>query len=420
MQDTQYQAISILFWFISSTFLNVFDHGFIFIQSKENNGQNGKNEATQELSILSSSIFGEAFSKMTDPRRITKGNFTYPLEEIMLLVISAVIASANTWTGVATFGKEQLGWLRQFSSFTNGTPSHDTLGDLFAVICPEEFNRCFVEWIQSISKITGQIIAIDGKRLRGSYDTSGNKSAIHMVTAFASEQGLSLGQLATDQKSNEITAIPKLLDLLAIKGCTVTIDAMGCQKKIAKKIIEKEADYVLAVRENQKDLLEQIKKVFEITAAKSTSTDHDTGHGRVETRTCSVIDDLRFLDIDKKQWKGLKSIVRVESERFFKVNGKSTKEFRYYISSHTNSAEWFNATVRKHWAIENNLHWVLDVVFKEDESRKRAGYSASNFNMISKIAMALIRKNKGKQSLRQKRYKAALSPEFRKKIIFES
>ena len=401
-------------------FLTVFAHGIIFIQSKENNGQNGKNEAIHDQSILSSSFFGEAFSQMKDPRRRTNGNFVYPLEEIMLLVISAVISSANTWTGIALFGKEQLEWLRQFSPFENGTPSHDTLGDLFAVICPEEFNRCFVEWIQSISKTTGQLIAIDGKRLRGSYDTADNKSAIHMVSAFASEQCLSLGQLATDQKSNEITAIPKLLDFLAIKGCTITIDAMGCQKKIAKKIIEKEADYILAVRENQKELLEQIKKVFKVTAVASIGTDHNTGHGRAETRTCSVIEDLCFLDIDKKQWKGLKSIVRVESDRYIKIDGKSTKECRYYISSHTNSAEWFNAAIRKHWAIENNLHWVLDVVFKEDESRKRAGYSASNFNIISKIAMALIKKNKGKQSIIQTRYKATLSPEFRKKIIFES
>ncbi|MCK5277971.1 MAG: ISAs1 family transposase [Cyclobacteriaceae bacterium] len=398
--------------------LIIYTSYFIFRQSKEDRRKSGETTANYDQKILSNTFLGDAFSEMTDPRRNLKGNFSYPMEEIMLLVIAAVIASANTWTGIATFGKEQLGWLRQFLPFENGTPSHDTLGDLFAIICPEEFNKCFVKWIQSISKITGQIIAVDGKRLRGSYDKADKKSAIHMVSAFASEQGVCLGQMATDRKSNEITAIPKLLDLLAMKGCTVTIDAMGCQKKIAKKIIDKEADYILAVRENQKELLEQIQKVFRITETKSISTKYDTGHGRVETRKCSVIDDLCFLDINKKQWKGLNSIVKVESECYIKVSGKAYKECRYYISSSSKGADWFSDAVRKHWAIENNLHWVLDVVFKEDESRRRSGNSANNFNIINKIAMALIKQNKGKDSIAQTRYRATLSSDFREKLIY--
>jgi len=272
--------------------------------------------------------------------------------------------------------------------------------------------------LDSMTEMTkGDIVALDGKRLRGSYDKASCKSAIHMVSAFAATNGLCLGQVVTDQKSNEITAIPKLLDMLALKGCLVTIDAMGCQKKIAKKIISRKADYILAVKENQEELLEEVKKVFDITALSSTDKSHDVGHGRAEIRTCSIINDLRFLDIDKANWKGLKSIVKIESERYIKISGKTQREIRYYISSSEKEAGEINHSVRNHWAIENNLHWMLDVEFKEDGSRRRMGNSAANFNIINKMALSMLKKHKGKNSVRQTRYRATLSPNFREKLF---
>jgi len=371
------------------------------------------NKRSKDQNIL----FSKSFESLPDPRRTTKGNFLYPLTEIMFLVISAVISNAEDWCSISTFGKSQLEWLRTFFPYKNGTPSHDILGTLFASIDTEKFNECFIEWIKSEQDIVeGDIIAIDGKRLRGSYDNGSSKAAIHMVSAFAAEHGICLGQKITDTKSNEITAIPKLLDILELKGCTVTIDAMGCQKEIVKQLRQKKADYVIAVKENQKELFEQIKKIFEINNG-TTSTEIDSGHGRIETRKCTVVDQLKFLDIED-QWEGLKSVVRIDTERIDKINNKTQSETRYYISSCSADAQRLNYIVRKHWSIENQLHWVLDVTFKEDDSRRRLRNSAANFNIILKTAMAILKKdNDKKTSLAKKRYKAALDRNYRDIIL---
>lgn len=361
---------------------------------------------------------------MDDPRCNKRNNVDHPLTEMMFLVISAVVSGMNTWTEIQDFGEEKIDWLRRFFPYQHGIPWHGTLGRVFARLDSEAFGHYFIEWIDSLRGLTnGEVVAIDGKRMRGSYDKADGKSAIHMVSAYATNSHLCIGQLATAEKSNEITAIPQLLDLLTLEGATVTIDAMGCQKEISRKIMDRKADYILGVKDNQKGLLEQIEKVFNITAAASTHTQHSLGHGRMEQRTCSVISDLQFLD-DYKDWPGITSFIRVEAKREMKNTGKTESSTRYYISSKKASAEVFNQQIRSHWAIENKLHWVLDVNFKEDASRKRKGDSAQNFGLISKIALTLIERHRqagtGKISKTPRsriRTKAALNDRIREKIL---
>ena len=365
------------------------------------------------------SSFITHFSNLTDPRTTYRGNLRHSLTDIIFLVISAVVSGADSWQSIELFGNNQQDWLRTYIALPFGIPSHDTLGRFFSALDHQAFSECFINWVQDLSVLTqGEVIAIDGKRLRGSYDRYSDKKAIHMVSAFATDNGLCLGQCVCEDKSNEITAIPELLEIIALKGSTVTIDAIGCQTDIAEKIISKEADYILAVKNNQKDLYEQIRKLFKITKPSSTDTTHNTGHGRVETRSCSVIEDLTFLDSDK-QWKGLKTIIKIDSERFTKIDKKSQKETRYYISSLPPEAAAMNKKIRNHWAIENKLHWMLDVNFNEDASRKRMGYSASNYNIITKVALSLITKTEAKKGVSQKnkRYLAALSSQFREKVL---
>lgn len=370
-----------------------------------------KSEKSQQ-----NSLFISSFSSLSDPRRTHKGNYFYPLHEILFLSISAVISGADGWTTINEFGKTKLKWLRKFFPYENGVPSHDVLGKLFARIDNKEFTKCFSEWINSISKITdGEVVAIDGKTIKKS-NTS--KSALHVVSAYASGNMLCLGQEVVDEKSNEIIAIPKLLKLLEIKGCIVTIDAMGCQKKIAKEIIRQKADYLLMVKGNQQGLQEQVKKLFDKGSFSDQNTEIESGHGRVETRTCHVITDLTFLD-GKEEWKDLKSIACVTSERFDKKTGKTSTEKRYYISSLVGKAMQINNAVRKHWTVENNLHWSLDVIFKEDFSLKKKGNSAINFNIILKLALAMLENEKSRKiSKPAKRLAAALNDEYREKIIY--
>lgn len=355
---------------------------------------------------------------LKDPRRMSKGNFKYPLKEIFFLVISAVISGTEDWHGIDLFGKAKLTWLRRFLPFKNGTPSHDVLGKLFARIDVENFQEVFIEWINSISETTnGEIIAIDGKTIKGSANSSLPNSAIHIVSAFAAKQNLCFGQTVVDKKSNEIKAIPKILDLLAIKGSVVTIDAMGCQKDIAEKIIQREADYVLMVKDNQKELKNQVEKLFTMYQDKKPDETVSCGHGRVETRKCEMIQDLRFLD-EKEQWSKLRSVVKISSTRYSKKEEKESKEIRYYITSLSADSKKMNQIIRSHWSIENNLHWRLDVIFNEDKSTKRKDNSATNFNIISKVAMTLIDKEKStKESLRKKRLIAAWDDSFREKIL---
>ena len=375
--------------------------------------------ATTPVSKSYDNYFVKFFSTLKDPRRTQKGNLQHNLLDIIFLVISAVVSGSDDWEHITLFGKSQLKWLKQYRKFENGIPSPDTLARVFTALDTSKLEDCFSQWAQSICKISdGELVAIDGKRLRGSYDKTSNKAAIHMVSAFAAGNGICLGQIATEKKSNEIYAIPELLDLLAIKGCTISIDAMGCQKDIAEKIRSLKANYILAVKNNQQGLSEQCKKLFRLTTPISVDQQTDMGHGRVELRKCTVIDDLTFLD-DKEEWLDLKCIIKIESQRYHKQSEKTEQEVRYYISSCEPSAKILNHNIRRHWSVENELHWLLDVTFGEDKQRKRTGNSPENFNKILKIASGLLRKveTPKKMSIKAKRYRSALDSSFREKVL---
>jgi len=341
----------------------------------------------------------------------------YPIEELLFLAISALVCGINDWQKTVIFGDQKLEWLRKYFPYKNGICSPDTFERLFSAIDVTQFEECFRNWVNDISKLSqGEVIAIDGKTMRGSYDIAKGTNAQHIVSAYATQAHLSLGQEVVNQKSNEITAIPELLNLLSINGCVVTIDAMGCQHKIATKILDKNADYILAAKLNQKDLHEQIEKVFGLTRIADTDTNIDTGHGRVETRKCCVINDLTFLD-GKEKWDGIKSIVKIETERYNKTTQLTNKEMRYYISSLNDSASIFNQNIRSHWAIENNLHWMLDVSFGEDQSRRRLKNHAVNYNIMAKTALGLLKNSPQKIPISHKKQKAILNDDFRAKIL---
>lgn len=363
-------------------------------------------------------IFSHYFSGMKDPRRTGRGHHLYPLEEILFLCISAVLSGMDDWTSINLFGRSKLAWLRQYLPYKRGIPSHDVLGKVFAALDPAAFSTCFSEWVNSISELTGgEVVAVDGKTICGSDDKGSGRSALHVVSAYASGNRLCLGQEAVAEKSNEITAIPALLKLLTLQGCIITIDAMGCQKAIAEAIIDKQAEYVLMVKDNQQELKEQVEKVFALSTKTEADMTLDFGHGRIEKRTCQAIDDLTFLD-GKEEWTGLKTIAKVISERTDKRSGKQTSQTRYYISSLPAKPKVIGKAVRSHWAIENNLHWTLDMIFKEDSSLKKKGNSALNYNIIAKMALAMIeRETESKNSKPMKRRLAALDDEFRSILI---
>ncbi|MBF8251581.1 MAG: ISAs1 family transposase [Deltaproteobacteria bacterium] len=363
----------------------------------------------------------EHFKDIEDPR-IERGKL-HNLIDIIAIAICAVICGADTWEDIELFGEAKHEWLKQFLELPNGIPSHDTFGRVFSIISPVEFQRSFLNWIKAISEsIEREVVAIDGKTSRRSYDKSKGKGAIHMVSAWATANRVVLGQVKTEDKSNEITAIPELLDILALNGCIVTIDAMGCQKNISAKIIEKGADYVLALKGNQGTLHEDIKLFFQDAKETSFKDIHhdfyetiDGDHGRIETRRYSIVSDIEWLE-GKADWKEIKSIGMVESER--EIGDKVTKETRYYISSLPSNAKLFGDAVRKHWGIENSLHWVLDVVFREDECRIRKGHAAENFAVLRHIALNLIREEKSiKRGAKGKRLKAGWDNDYLSKIL---
>ena len=363
----------------------------------------------------------EHFKDIEDPR-IERGKL-HNLIDIIAIAICAVICGADTWEDIELFGEAKHEWLKQFLELPNGIPSHDTFGRVFSIISPVEFQRSFLNWIKAISdSIEKEVVAIDGKTSRRSYDKNKGKGAIHMVSAWATANRVVLGQVKTEDKSNEITAIPELLDVLALKDCIVTIDAMGCQKNIAAKIIDKDADYILALKGNQGTLHEDIKLFFQDasdTSFKDIRYDFhktiDGDHGRIETRHYWIVSDIDWLE-GKTDWKELKSIGMVESER--EIGDKLTKETRYYISSLPGNAKLFGDAVRKHWGIENSLHWVLDVVFREDECRIRKGYAAENFAVLRHIALNLVREEKSiKRGVKGKRLKAGWDNDYLGKIL---
>ncbi len=358
------------------------------------------------------------FSELEDPRRTSKGNFKHPLSDILLLTVSAMLCGVDDWPSVITFGKNQLDWLKKFGRFENGLPSQDTLERVFSALDPTCFNRCFMDWMESIrTNIGGEVIAVDGKSMRGAKATKGSKNMPHIVSAWASENGICLGQVKVSEKSNEITAIPELVEAIATKGCTITIDAMGCQKNIAKTIIENKADYILAVKGNQANLETAIQDTVRFEKPDSVDVMEDYGHGRIETRTCKAYSNLSHVE-NPGEWLGLSTLFVVQSHTYEKASGKETTQQRAYIASLPSIADILNQNTREHWSVENNLHWVLDVTFNEDASRKRKNNEAENFNMLLKDTFALVENYKTPKFPKQlKRLQAALDHKYRENLL---
>ncbi len=374
---------------------------------------------TDNEAIFEAVVFLEYFSDLPDPRQLIK--VIYPLDEVLLLSLLAVLAGAETFTDIARFGENKLDLLRRFRPFLNKTPAHDRLGEIFAALDAERFQQCFVAWVASHTGFPADVIAIDGKTSRRSFQKKGVDAPIHIVSAFAARQRLVLGQVKVAQKSNEIVAIPKLLDMLAIEGATVTIDAMGCQRDIARKIIDKKADYVLALKGNQGTLRDDVElfvaeqkanDFHDTTISRHASLDGD--HGRIETRRTTVIHEVEWLR-KLHDWPGLNGIVMVESQR--ETGPKIETETRFYITSSTDPAEKLAAIVRQHWAIENSLHWVMDMVFRDDECRISTGHAPANFTTIKHVAHNLMRCSPAKDSMRLKRKVAAWNDELLVSLI---
>ena len=322
----------------------------------------------------------------------------HSLKDILVLSLCAVICGADGFVAIEQFGIIREAWLKTFLDLPNGIPSHDTLGRVFALLNPKALEAVFRAWMRAVAELTGgEVVAIDGKTLRRSFRKAGSGVFVHMVSAWATRNRVVLGQVKTEEKSNEITAIPELLGLLCIKGCIVTIDAMGCQKDIAAKIVEESADYCLTVKDNQPTLRADLVETFDaartnpaVLATMNYSETHDKGHGRTEVRRCWTTRDLGAIS-QADQWKDLRSLALIEVHRT--VAGKTSTEQRYVISSCVDfSAATALETVRAHWGIENGLHWVLDVAFREDDCRVRAGNAAENFAVLRHIALNLLKK----------------------------
>ena len=365
----------------------------------------------------------EHFATLPDPR--VERTKEHQLLDILTIAICAITCGADSFVEMEEFGDAKWEWLTTFLPLPSGIPSHDTFTRLFAALDPEAFCRCFLAWVQAtVAHTEGAVIAIDGKIARRSHDRGAGKAAIDMVSAWASANGVVLGQRATDAKSNEITAIPALLDLLLLRGCIVTIDAMGCQTAIAEKIVAKGADYVLALKENHDTLYHEVQHLF-ADAAETGGADYaidhaqtvDGGHGRVEIRhywTISDAETLAHLD-PQGEWAGLRSIGMVEAER--RVGGEATRERRYYLTSLTDAAT-FGRAARGHWGIENGLHWVLDMAFREDESRIRVGSGAVNLIVLRHMAVNLLKRERtAKVGIKAKRLKAGWDEQYLLRVL---
>jgi len=376
---------------------------------------------------LPSTSISEHFATLTDPR--VERCKVHVLVEIVTIALCGVICGADDWVAIEAFGQEKEAWLRTFLSLPGGIPSHDTFGRVFARLDPEEFRQCFLAWVRAVvGEVGAQVVAVDGKTLRGSHDRAAGKEALHLVSAWATASGLVLGQVATDAKSNEITAIPALLRLLAVDGATVTIDAMGCQTAIAQQLVEQGADYVLALKENQRSAHERVRLAFvDAGAAVGTalplatlvpSVTHERAHGRVETRRCLAIGDpdyLTFVD-PTGRWPGLRSIVQIESTR--RIGDVVTTERRYYLASLPADAAHLADVIRSHWSIENRLHWVLDVVFREDRCRVRDGHAPENLAILRHFALNLLRQDRSvRGGVATKRLRAALNDRYLRSLL---
>lgn len=361
------------------------------------------------------------FKNIEDPRR--EHNRLHNLCDILFIAICSIVANAESYVEIETFGKIKENFFKQFLELPHGIPSHDTFGRVFRLIDPQILKEHFRNWVKSIvKKIDGEVIAIDGKTVRRSFDKVNAKSAIHVVSAWASENRIVLGQRKVDEKSNEITAIPELITILDIENCIITIDAMGTQKNIARVIVDNKGDYVLALKENHKNLHEDVKEIFQepenISKMKINYDYHKTvekAHGRIEKRECYVTSDIKWL-ADKKAWKGLQSIVMVKSTRT--IDEQTSIESRYYLSSLKPDAEKTLKVTRSHWSVENSLHWVLDIGFREDECRIRKDHAPENFNLMRHLALNLLKQDTSKKmGIKAKRKNAGWDNDFLLKIL---
>lgn len=358
------------------------------------------------------------FQALEDPR--LERTRLHSLLDIVAITICAIICGADSWVEVEKYGLAKHDWLTGFLRLPNGIPSHDTFGRVFAALAPEQFQACFAEWVSSVAGSLGlKHVAIDGKTVRGSHDRANGKAALHLVSAWAVENHLTLGQEAVDAKSNEITAIPKLLAMLDLQGALVTIDAMGCQKEIAEQVVGQEGDYVLMVKENQPNLYAEVVRLEEAAlvdeyAGCSNFCEQEQSHGRQELRACWVLTDLEAVQ-ERAKWPGLQSVIVVVRERT--AGDKNSCEKHYYISSRKMTAEQFLKVIRGHWGIENSLHWVLDVVFDEDRSRVRKDHGPENLALLRRLAVSLLKTEKSKGSIRGKRLIAGWNNDFMEKVL---
>lgn len=369
------------------------------------------------------SLVVDHFAELKDPRKPV--NLQHNFIDILVITICAAICGADDWNSVELFGRSKEKWFATFLELPNGIPSHDTFWRVFKSLDPEQFERCFMKWMASLYDLAEQVIAVDGKQLRRSFDAQSGKAAIQMVGAWASANNLALGQVKVDSKSNEIKAIPELLEALDISGCTVTIDAMGCQTEIAEKILENGADYLLALKENHPFLHEDVKLLFDDLEESNMSayeyqdgSSVDKDHGRFEMRRAWKIDDAEILAAlrNTEKWPQLNSVVKIQAERF--LPGRSSTQVRYYLTSSSASAEKLLEMTRAHWSIENSLHWVLDIAFREDESRLRKDNGAENFAIIRRIALNLLKQdNSIKVGIKNKRLNAGWNHAYLLKLL---
>jgi len=362
----------------------------------------------------------EKLKIIPDPRR--DKNKKHRLETILFVSLCAVISGAESWLAIERFAKSRKEWLAHYVDLGEGIPSHDTIGRVFSLLDPEVFQKVLLKWIQDVSqKSQGKIISIDGKSLRRSHDRNRAQQMLHLVHAWASQNHLLLGEVRTDEKSNEITAIPALLKMLSLKGAIVTVDAMGTQRDIAEQICAAKGDYVMALKGNQGTAHQEIEQYWQDKPLCQEAACYETvekGHGRIEERRYWISEDLDWFE-DKGKWKGLVSIGCVESKRT--VRGETSVEHRYYLTSLKANAQEFAEAVRAHWSVENALHWVLDVSFREDESRIRIGHAAQNFSFLRKMALMMLQDDRtSKSSIKGKRQEAAWNTDYLAKVVFKS
>jgi len=361
------------------------------------------------------------FREMPDPRQL--GKVSHKLHDILVIVVCATLADLECFTEFEDYARANEDWFRTFLDLPGGIPSHDTFGNVLASMDPDAFERCLQQWFRGLAGSTQEKhIAIDGKTLRRSFDKASSKTAIHMINAYVHENHAVFAQLKTEEKSNEITAIPRLLEMLELKDATVTIDAMGCQKEIAKKIIEKQGQYVFSLKGNQGTLLDDVKTYMDDAITHVFSGRHDyfetteKGHGRIEIRRCWISDEVGWLG-KRHEFAGLGSMAAVECERT--VNGQTSVERRYFISSHkVCSAQKIATLVRNHWRVENEVHWVLDVCFNEDSCRVRSGYAAENLTRLRRVGLVLLKNEKScKLGIKTKRKKAGYQRDYLLKVL---